>query len=280
MSALGKVLVFVVLLLALVWNALVVNAYVTRVNWKTELDKTQKKLVETAEAANSERQKADRTREAADAVVAQLKEEIVRLRASEKTLSESLESAKSTLSTVQKTEEGTQTLDQIEKANAQKTQKQVDTLQTELNKSEMDKNKALIKEQVAQNRQLEAEIKQKSAERRAEELEAKLLKANDPNFGKGVGSIRPQVDKDFKATVLKVDAAGDVVISLGANARLQKGAVLQLSRYKPEAKFVGTLTITSVDPYNAVGRFTAPATIAKPGPNDLPKAGDTVSVIE
>ena len=57
--------------------------------------------------------------------------------------------------------------------------------------------------------------------------------------------------------------------------------MLQLSRYKPEAKFVGTLTITSVDPFYAVGRFTAPRRPSlKPGPNDLPKAGDTISVID
>ena len=54
------------------------NAYVTRVNWKNELDRSQKDSAKSAEAANSERQKADRTREAADAVVAGFKEEIAR----------------------------------------------------------------------------------------------------------------------------------------------------------------------------------------------------------
>jgi multidrug efflux pump subunit AcrA (membrane-fusion protein) len=280
MTALGKILVFVVLVLALVWNALVVNAYVTRVNWKTELDKTQAKLVQAADAANSERAKADRTREAADAVIAQLKEEIARLKTSETTLTASRDDYEKKLAAAQKVEAEAQTRDTQEKANAQKTQKQVDVLQKDLDASEKISNDRLIAEQKAKNDALQAKINEESAKRARDELEGKLLKLNDPNLGKGgVGSIRPQVDKDFKATVTSVEGT-DVVINLGANARLQKGAVLSISRYKPEAKFVGTLTITSVDPFYAVGRFTAPANVAKPGPNDMPKAGDTVSVIE
>lgn len=280
MTALGKILVFVVLVLALVWNALVVNAYVTRANWKTELDKTAKKLSEASESANAERARSDRTREAADAVIAQLKEEIGRLRTSEKTLADNLKDAQDKIAAAQTAGAALQTRDTQEKANAQKTQQQVDVLQKELSASEKKANDALIGEQKARNDALQAKINEEAAKRRADELEGTVLKMKDPNLGKGgVGSIRPQVDKDFKATVTSVDG-NDVVINLGANARLQKGAVLSISRYKPEAKYVGTLTITSVDPFYAVGRFTAPATVARPGPNDLPKAGDTVSVIE
>lgn len=280
MTILGKILVFVVMVLSLLWSALVVNAYVTRVNWKAELDRSRQKLTEAAEVANAERTRSDRIREAADAVIAQLKEENNRLQTMVKTLDDQRGDLETKLAALQKAEEGTQTRDVQEKANTVKTLKQVEVLQKELDASEKAKNDAIIAAQKSKNDELQAKIDAESARRRADELEGKLLKLNDPNRGSGgVGSLRPQVDRDFKATVTSVD--GDsVVINLGANARLQKGAVLTLSRYKPEPKFVGTLTITSVDPFYAVGRFTPPATVARPGPNDMPKAGDTASVYD
>jgi len=167
-----------------------------------------------------------------------------------------------------------------EKANARQTQQQVDILKTELETSEKLKNDALIATEKARNDGLQAKIDAESSKRRADELEARLLKANDPNRGAGgVGAIRPQADRDFRAKVTSVD--GDsVVINLGANARLQKGTVLQISRFKPDPKFVGSLTITSIDPFYAVGRFTPPAGVAKPTAADMPRVDDIVSVIE
>ncbi len=280
MTALGKILVFIVLLLALVWNALVVNAYVTRVNWKTELENSKKKLVVAADAANAERVRADRSREAAEAVISQLNEEIARLKGSETTLVANLADAKKKLAEGQLVESNTQVRDLQAIANKEKTQKQVDILKAELDASEKAKNDALIAAQKAKNDAVQANIDAESARRRADELEARVLKLNDPNRGSGgVGAIRPQVDKDFRAKITSVE--GDsVVINLGTNAGLKKGVVLQVSRYKPEAKFVGNLTITSVDPFYAVGRFSAPANVAKPTAADMPKIDDTVSVIE
>ena len=52
MTILGKMLVFLVLVLTLVWNGLVVNAYVTRTNWRAEAKRSQDKAVEAADSAN------------------------------------------------------------------------------------------------------------------------------------------------------------------------------------------------------------------------------------
>lgn len=280
MTALGKILVFVVLLLALVWNALVVNAYVTRMNWKKELDSTQANLVKASEAANVERTRADRSREAADAMILQLRDEITRLKKSESALNEAVKDAETKAAAFQQVEAATQTRDTTAKANETKTQNQVDVLQKELDKSEKEKNDALIAEQKAKNDALQSKIDAESARRRADELEARLLVLRDPNRGAGgVGSIKPQADKDFRAQVKAVNG-NDVTINLGSNAKVQKGMVLSIARYEPKGKFVGTLTITSVDPFYATGRFTPPATIARPGADDMPKPGDTVLVIE
>ena len=52
MTAIGKMLVFLLLILSLVWNALVINGFAARTNWQREAKKYQAEAVLAAEAAN------------------------------------------------------------------------------------------------------------------------------------------------------------------------------------------------------------------------------------
>src|SRR6516165_5492529 len=65
MTILGKVLVFVVLVLSIVWNALVVNAYVTRTNWQAEAKRSQAKAKEAADSATAVKNLVDEERSTA-----------------------------------------------------------------------------------------------------------------------------------------------------------------------------------------------------------------------
>ena len=53
MTILGKMLVFVVLVLSIVWNALVVNSYVARTNWQKRAAEYEKKAQDAATSATS-----------------------------------------------------------------------------------------------------------------------------------------------------------------------------------------------------------------------------------
>jgi hypothetical protein len=86
------------------------------------------------------------------------------------------------------------------------------------------------------------------------------------------------VDANFRATVTTV--SGDQVeINQGFNAGLQRGARVSVSRLQPQPKYVGDLEITHVDAFTAVGRFIPRAGVRSPSGDDLPRKGDTVSVI-
>lgn len=284
MTAIGKILVFFVLILSLIWNALVVNAYVTRTNYKNALDKAEKQLVLAADAANYERKRADESRAASDATVAQLNKEIVRLQTSEATYKLNSENFAKQVADNEADKDKRNTDEQTRTANVNTLTSQVELLRKSVTQLDKDLNDSVISREKALNDKLQADIDRDGALRRAEERENQLLTANDQlntiKSGVGATGIRiPQTDPGLQAKVKSV--SGDQVeISLGSNAKLQKGAVLQVWRYLPEAKFVGSITITSVDPFSAVGRFIPRAGVSRPTADDLPKADDTVGVLK
>ncbi len=288
MTALGKILVFFVLILSVVWNALVVNSYVTRTNYKTELEKEQKLRAEAANSANYERKRADESKAASDAVIAQ-SEATIRLLNGQILLLNANAAKDDAAVAAKLAEKDKENIDNRATLNNNvKTQlNQIELLREGINRLDKLLNDAVIAEQKAKNDSLQAKINETAAQNRADDLEKKLLSATDSlNNSKtgqlgGLGTARiPTTDANFQAHVVSV--AGDLVeISLGTNAKLQKGAVLQVWRYTPKAKFVGTLTISSVDPHRATGKFTPLASAAsKPTADDLPMKDDIVGVLK
>src|SRR5438094_8866284 len=79
MTILGKILLFVVLVLSLVWTGLTVNAYVTRTNWANDAKKW-KDLGESAkQSADYQRKLAEDGRNAAAAQIAALRNDLAAL---------------------------------------------------------------------------------------------------------------------------------------------------------------------------------------------------------
>ncbi len=102
--------------------------------------------------------------------------------------------------------------------------------------------------------------------RRVEDLTRTLVKEKSDR------EKTPTVPEGFRGTVTAVD--GDLItITPGADAGLKKGMSLDVSRASTSpAKYLGKVTILSVNPKEAVGRFVS--TKAKPTTDDEPKTGD------
>jgi predicted nucleic acid-binding Zn-ribbon protein len=284
MNTLGKILVFFVMVLSLIWNYLVVNAYATRTNYKTELEKTQKLYAEAAKSAQNSAKLAEEQRAAADSTISQLSAEITSLRARVQAAENDSAGYKAKVEEIGKDKEGYVTAAQLQQTGIKTLQSQVDVLRGQVNDLDKKLNDATIAEQKAENEKLQARIERDAANRKSDDYEKRLLDLNDKYFdlqngGRGGGGSRvPPTDPDFRATVTA--ATGErVEISLGGNAGLQKGAVLDVSR--PSAKkYLGKLTIERVDPFGATGRFTPLAGVGRAAAADLPQKGDVVSVIK
>lgn len=285
MNTVGKILVFFILILSVIWNYLVVNAYATRTNYKNELEKVQKLYAEAAKSSNASAKLAEEQRAAADATIAQLTADIRSLQARVQAAENDSATYKAQVEAIGKDKEKFVVDAGLQQTGLKTLQSQVDLLRGQVTTLDKKLNDSTIAEQKAENEKLQARIERDSAFRKADEYEKRLLDLNDQYFqlkngGRGgVGEQRiPPTDPDIRATVT-ASADNQVEISLGGNAGIQKGAVLDISR--PSAKkYIGKITIERVDPFGATGRFTPLATIGKPTAADLPTKGDVVSIIK
>lgn len=272
MTILGKVLVFFVLILSLAWTALTVNAFVTRTNFKKALDDANKKLDEAAASARNQQKYASDIADTAAVALAQKDEEIKRLTQKVSAETTARATAEKQLADKQAGQIDLNGQLALSQSNVAKTQAQVDQLQKSQTELEKRANDSQIAAEKAKDDKLQAEIERDAQGRRANQLEQAKLK------GSGGIDAAPEVPADFKATVTAV--TGDQIeINLGANAGLQKGSILSISRTKPEPKYVGQLVITTVRPFDAVGRFVPRAGVRSPSGPDLPAKDDTASVI-
>jgi hypothetical protein len=277
MTILGKVLLFFVMVLSVLWAGLTVNVFVTRTNWANSAQAWEKKAKEAAESATNQRKQAEATRDAAAARVANMQREIDSLKTQVDQLTKETAKAQQELATKIQAQQVAIPPDQLLQANIARLQKQVDLLQASVADMEGKTNTATIAAEKAKADALRATIDRDAALKARDDLEARVLQLNDQyaelKSGRSQSSKTAPPD-GFKATVTEV--SGDLVsINLGANAKLQKNA--ELSVWRP-GRYVGKLTITRVDPFSADGRFSPPAGLRMVGEN-VPKVGDTVSVL-
>jgi hypothetical protein len=283
MTILGKMLTILVAVLSLFWIGLSVNAFVTRTNWANEAKANADIAKAAIDSGNYQRKLAESTRDLANAQLLAMRQELARMNTQMETFRSESVKSKQDLANKLAVDQNTEPKDALLQTNVAKLEKQVELLQARLSELEKQANDAVIAREVALAEKVKAELAMKAAIGRADDLEIRFLRVQDRlneavNGGRGnPASLAPP--EDFKATVTSV--AGDLVsINLGANAKLMKGARLDISRTSPAPKFIGYLEITSVDPYGAVGRFIPRAGVARPGPDDMPKRGDTVGVVK
>jgi len=280
MTALGKILAIFVFLLSLVWCGLVVTGHVTRTNWKAEAEAYRKKAAEAAGAANDMKAELDRQAKANSAQVALLTNDIKSLKdqvANLNTANQNQNTANQQLLTAlnKATKDNELTLANLKQANTQN-----DLLFTKNAQIEKDRDTALTAQKNAEANALAVKLEADGIKKQNERYQNQLIAMNDRLRDMQSGANRPggarvvPVPEGIRATIDKV-FDGYVSISLGADAEIREGAELDVVRYGDKPEYLGTITITQVEPKAAVGQF-----VSKQGPtakgDALPKAGDAV----
>lgn len=281
MTVLGKMLVFLVLLLSLVWNGLVVNAYVTRSNWKVEAEKYQSKAKEAASSANELRRLIDLEREASDnalRIVRQDRDRLYGQLADLEKQNNDLNKAYQEKLEAEKQIGNTQILLQ---ANLKSLNEQVDSLTNSLGDKEKAIDQLTLTAEQAKaaetNAKLEAEAQRLRADRFNERIIALTEQIEEVRRGGmdggGVGrEPRASAPVGFRGTVRA--RQGELVsFTPGLDAGLQKNTTLTVFRLTPAPKYLGKIQVIQVDPKEAVGRFIPPSGV-RLGADDYPKAGD------
>ena len=285
MTAIGKMLVFLVLVLSLAWNALVINAYTARTNWQREAKKYQGEAVAAAEAANKIMGLRAAEAEAADDAKRALQQErdryytqVAQLVAARDTLNQQYNVA---FSDAQKKAAAAA----LQQAMIDKLSGQIKAIDDDLKKRVEDNTKLVVAANLAKAAQTQAEIERDRFKiaadgnlDRAQKLQEQLT---EMKLGTGgIPGVRtPVAPAGFRGTVTKVDAKTPTVyveFGPGLDTGLQKGTVLQVVRLTPAGQFLGKLTVVDVTQKAAVGTFEPAVRGAALTPERLPKAGDEV----
>ena len=287
MTAIGKMLVILVLVLSLVWNALVINGYAARTNWQRAAKKAEGEAAAAAEAANKMKGLRDAEAESADDAKRALQQErdryytqVAQLVAVRDTLSQQYNVA---FSDKQKQAAAAAQL----QAMIDKLSGQVKVIDGDLKKLEEEKSQLVIAKNNASAAQTRAEIERDrykiAAEANLERAQKLQEELNEKKLGTGgIPGVRtPVAPVGFQGEVSLVErdkASGTVYVqfSPGLDAGLKEGTVLRIDRLTPTGRYLGKLTVVTASLKAGVGTFDPAVKGAVLTPESLPKVGDVV----
>ena len=287
MTAIGKMLVFLVLVLSLAWNFLTVNAYVARTNWRAETKRYQGEAEAMQKAAQAMKQLLDTERDSADDAKRALAQERDRLYAQVKVLEADRNSLNAQYAAAFSVGQNN-TADAVKlQANVAKLTQQVTDLDAQLTARDVTVTDLTVAKNAAVVEAGQARLDAESATKRATDLEARLVRAQgelqesarNGNRGPAApGALTPAVPVAFRGSVVRYEPDGLVLVTPGLDAGLKPGAVLDVQRTSGASGiYLGKITIATANPKNAVGRFEPANTGGPPATGSrLPKPGDAV----
>ena len=275
MTALGKTLVFFVLLFSVITMGMMAMGYVTRTNWKIGFENAQVEVKNAFAAQQAERDKFKEKREEYEKTIA--------------VLTKSLEGKATELSglTAQLSDLEKQNSELIktakkEEANNRAATNQIDALSkerdqmkeqiTERNTRILGMEKAFVK---ASDNETQATIlagrlrdENQNLMRKTEDMNNKLNDLKQQGFVPRSGNLKPP-PVEVKGTVTAVE--GSIAqTSLGKDHGVNVGDDLQVFRLLPTPEYLGKLRISIAREHDSVGTFTPD------GRNKMIKKGDTV----
>ena len=282
MTVLGKMMVFLVMLLSFVWCGLVVNTFVTRTNWKNEADYYKAQAEESAKAAEAMKQQLIAQRNAhtseSQALVAA------------NTQQQQLIQENSDRSTALKTnydkvlndftEQSAQTI--TWKANIDLLQTQVTSLteaveadKRQIDQLVLDANNARIAKEQANLDATANKQRADQATERALVLQGELTDLKSGNSGSALSAQAPDpLPQNWNGTVQKFYPNGDYVeLTPGLDSQLDVGHSLIVSR---GSQYIGTVTVTNADPKTAIGSFRPANPQVRATAENRPKPGDVL----
>jgi hypothetical protein len=288
MTWLGKILTFVVMIAAVVWMYFTVQAYVTRTNFKTALEKWKASYEAISVARSNE---VERNRSSEEALRKQIADVQARADSLQKQIS-TLEVANKNFVNDFKTQQEVLSKGDVDNtiisANLAANLKELDAVRKRSNELEDKTTQLVIDAENAKREMVKAQNEARLYRSNADDLGKKVeeLAQQNNELKQSGGSLRGLLDRpapavlaNLRGEVESVSKDGSTVtLSIGADAGLSKGTVLELSRLTEGGKYLGTVKVIDLEYKKAVAVFT-PATsvpLSRLKPDDLPKKGDQV----
>jgi murein L,D-transpeptidase YcbB/YkuD len=281
MTAVGKILIFLVLVFSLLIGGLQIITYVARTNWIEEYNKLSQRLQVAQASEETYKKEAIKAQQDADARVAQ---ETAQRKKTEADLQAQIvlnDQMRERLANSEKKSTQENSLATLSSVGVQKYQEDVSKLRESL-KKETDLNTAVVKKNtelleqatsaaierqaaLATNKRLEEQLQQMARDM------ARMRSTGGTAMARANGKNPPP--ENVEGLIKTTDSSGLMTITIGSDAGLTKGHTLEVFRLSPipsQSKYLGTIRILEV---------TATQAVAQPvgRMNDTPKAGDRVA---
>jgi hypothetical protein len=284
MTIVGKILVFVVLILSVGVGTFAVLTYTSRYNYDVALHEQQR-------LSNVAQKNAQQFHDEAQKAKAEADSRVAAVEAQAKLLRDEIEGYRTQLATAAKKVSdadarvlAAETTAKAAEADALRRQADAEKIRATL-AQEISKNTELVKhENEMRDRAVAAEIQVKSLTSRNNSLENQLQdSAKDvarlkQNLGSSSRSLVASADNpppdNVEGLVKVADPGGYLKLTIGSDAGLVKGHTLELYRLatnrNQQSKYLGRVRILDVTPHEAVAQPLGRL-------NDKPQAGDHVS---
>ena len=284
MTNLGKILVFVNLVLSLLVGALIISTYINRTDWHTAYNKLENEMkIATQNARTADSDKADADKKVADLAAQMSREADVHAKALDSVQAQ-LAQAKGQV--VEEQARASQANANLEVAKQELTasQKEKDYLRDRVAQLDQTIQQQRLHVQESDNARVAAELDRQRVQGQNERLLAKLEEQSKELQTSKQGGVsgatgatttsmakRRAPAEDVEGIVKKTDAeSGYVTLSIGSDAGLSKGDTLEVYRLQPQPSYLGLVEILAV---------RADQSVAKPVTrmNGVIQVGDRVS---
>ncbi len=288
MTVLGKILVFVVLVLSLLWTFLTASTFAARTNWQATAKRYQDETQKAGTSATALAAQIAAEREAAAETTRVIREDRDRYASTTDLIGKDRDQLRQQYnelleSTKKQSAEAAPLIGQKQKLIDEVTLKddQIRQKDAEINRLVLSEQAAVVK---AGERSSEAKAQTERANRLADQVQAlrealeSVKLAGGARPGQPAG-VRVPAPSQFRASVVGAQAVGGetyVTINQGLDAGLQKNTELTLQRLTGGGQYLGRLVITEVNPKDAIGKFVPPQG-RRLTRDDLPRAGDTAT---
>jgi chromosome segregation ATPase len=265
MGVLGKILVFINLVFSLLTAGLIIVVFTTRENWRQAYQKAEANMRVVQAAAQADVAAADQRVLEKDKLHQALDREKKAAEAAKAKTEEELKKAKDDLVAFQNIhEKNTTNVDATtQELNRRKTE--VEALQKLLAEREQKITDIDLQMATLRDQKVQFEVQYKAAKEKLNSLMTQneaLVKENG-QLKAQLGNIQT-LPSTVTKTVPPEDARGTVktvqnelaTITIGTDAGINVGNVLQVYRVRPQPEYLGTLTILAATPHEAVGRLS------------------------
>ena len=270
MTALGKILIFLNLVFALLLGILIIQVYATRTSWRGAFDRTSGFLTVSEANVKTLRAEIDDIKKRKDDEIKKVQDDLAKEKVETQRQTQLVDQANKQLQAERANHQQQRDNAGVSNAELDRRQQETRALTSELNKSHAANAEMQKQNKVLQDERMQAVINYNSEhERNVRLLEAfrqqgqklELAEKKLQSLGTGISTTalnRNPPPEDVEGIILDTDAkTGLVTISIGSDAGISPGNTLEVFRIKPEPKYLGTIRILDSQPHQAVGRLTA-----------------------